>query len=55
MQEKEPSVLVQTPDGQTPGVWHSFMSEKKKEKVSCRSSFEAKELLKKLFFDNFFD
>ena len=27
MQEKEPTILVQTPMGQTPRVWHSSMSE----------------------------
>lgn len=30
MQVKEPSVLVQTPVGHTPGVWHSSISKKKK-------------------------
>lgn len=28
VQEKEPSVLVQTPVGHAPGVWHSSMSRK---------------------------
>lgn len=32
MQEKEPSVLVHTPVGHTPGVWHSSMSERQKKK-----------------------
>lgn len=28
VQEKEPSVLVQTPVGHAPGIWHSSVSEK---------------------------
>lgn len=61
VQEKEPAVLVQTPVGHAPGVWHSSISEgrgtegegegkKDEEKVNCGLS-SAKGPLKSSRFD----
>lgn len=42
VQEKEPSVLVQTPVGHTPGVWHSSMSERQKKRIRLAIGYRTK-------------
>lgn len=44
-QEKEPSVLVQTPVGHAPGIWHSSMSEEqtKEERLAIGYRLTSKE------------